>query len=429
MKRVQSRRVSSAHSQHGAVALIVTMVLFFAMTLVAAYVNRNLVFEQRVSANQYHATQAFEAAEAGLEWALAQLNNPLKLGDDCRPGTGVNDKSFRERFLGYDAATATHTPLAWTRNAQQVALQPTCVRASSGWDCNCPSSGNPTLTANPQAGPAVAFAIRFVKARQPGALRVVADGCTSLAGVCLPGSSSAAIATAQAQQVVALVPGLATAPGAPLTTREGVASAAALGLHNTDAASGGGVLHAGSTVSLPNARLTTAPGAAPSLAISSEDPALQSLSVNRFFSSFFGLDKSAWRLQPVVRTLSCEGACNGALLQAVDAGSGASLLWVDGDVLLDGPLALGTAARPVMLLARGSIRLSGTVLVHGVLHGSRIEWNDNGSGPGLLRGAAMSESTFSGNGAPDLYYDAAVLATLKGNSGSFARVPGSWRDF
>ncbi len=429
MKRVHSRRIPPSHSQRGAVALIVTMVLFFAMTLVAAYVNRNLVFEQRVSANQYHATQAFEAAEAGLEWALAQLNNPLKLGDDCRPGTGVNDKSFRERFLGYDAATATHTPLTWTRSAQQVALQPTCVRAGSGWDCSCPSGGNPTLTANPQAGPAVAFAIRFVKARQPGALRVVADGCTSLAGVCLPGSSSVAVATAQAQQVVALVPGLATAPAAPLTTREGIASAAALGLHNTDPASGGSVLHAGSAVSLPNARLTTAPGAAPSLAITSEDPALQSLSANRFFSSFFGLDKDAWRQQPAVRTVTCQGVCNGAVAQAIDAAGGPSLLWVDGDVSLDGPLSLGTPSRPVMLLARGVLRVSGSVTAHGLLHGSRIEWNDNGSGAGLLRGAATSEAGYTGNGAPDLYYDAATLALLKGNSGSFARVPGSWRDF
>ena len=113
----------------------------------------------------------------------------------------------------------------------------------------------------------------------------------------------------------------------------------------------------------------------------------------------------------------------------IDAGSGPALLWVDGDVALDGPLTLGSAAQPVMLLARGTVRLSGSVRVHGVLHGSRIEWNDNGSGEGLLRGAAMSESGFSGNGAPDLYYDAAVLAALKGNSGSFARVPGSWRDF
>ena len=429
MKRVQSRRVPPLHSQRGAVALIVTMVLFFAMTLVAAYVNRSLVFEQRISANQYRATQAFEAAEAGLEWALAQLNNPLKLGDDCRPGTAANDKSFRERYLGHDAATAHHTPLAWTRGPQQVALQPTCVRAGTGWDCSCPTGGDPSLTANSHAGPAAAFSIRFVRARQPGALRVVADGCTNLAGVCLPGSGSFATATAQAQEVVALVPGLVTAPAAPLTLREGVVSDASLGLHNTDAASGGSVLHAGSAVSLPNARITTVPGGTPSLTMAGDDLALQSLAPSRFFSSFFGLDKNAWRLQPAVRTVACQGVCNTAVAQAIDAGSGPALLWVDGDVALDGPLTLGSAAQPVMLLARGTVRLSGSVRMHGVLHGSRIEWNDNSSGAGLLRGAAMSESGFSGNGVPDLYYDAAVLAALKGNSGSFARVPGSWRDF
>ena len=429
MKRCLHRHLPTPHSQRGAMALIVTMVLFFAMTLVAAYVNRNLVFEQRISANQYRATQAFEAAEAGLEWTLAQLNNPLKLGDDCRPGTAANDKSFRERYLAYDAATASHTPLTWTRGAQQVALQPTCVRAGSGWDCSCPSSGDPTLPANLQAEPVAAFSIRLVRARQPGALRVVADGCTSLAGVCLPGSSSVAAATAQAQEVVALVPGLASAPAAPLTTKEGAVSTASLGLHNTDAASGGSVLQAGTAVSLPNARITTLPGGMPSLAVADEDLALQSLGANRYFSRLFGLDKTAWRLQPAVRTLACQGVCNDVVAEAVSAGSGPALLWVDGDLTLDGPLALGSAVRPVMLLARGAIRLSGSVLLHGVLYGSRIEWNDNGSGAGLLLGAAVSESGFSGNGGPDLYYDAAVLAVLKGNSGSFARVPGSWRDF
>ncbi len=429
MNRVLKLHPASPRQQRGAVALIVTMVLFFAMTLVAAYVNRNLVFEQRISANQYRATQAFEAAEAGLEWALAQLNNPLKLGNDCRPGAGAQDKTFRERYLSFDIAAATHTPLTWTQGAQAVALQPTCVRNGSGWDCSCPVSGHPVLTSNAQAGPLAAFSIRFVKARQPGALRVVADGCTSLAGVCLPGSSSVADATAQAQEVVALVPGLATAPAAPLTTRDGVSTAAALSLHNTDAASGGSAVHTGATVSAPNARVTTLPGGTPSLALVTGDVALQGLSASRFFSSFFGLDKDAWRQQPAVRTVTCQGVCNGAVAQAIDAAGGPSLLWVDGDVSLDGPLSLGTPSRPVMLLARGVLRVSGSVTAHGLLHGSRIEWNDNGSGAGLLRGAATSEAGYTGNGAPDLYYDAATLALLKGNSGSFARVPGSWRDF
>ena len=71
-----SRRPSPAHprgrTQRGAASLVVVMVLFFIITLVAAYTSRNLLFEQRTSANQYRSTLAFETAEAGIEWALAR---------------------------------------------------------------------------------------------------------------------------------------------------------------------------------------------------------------------------------------------------------------------------------------------------------------------------------------------------------------------
>src|SRR6266571_8446311 len=74
-------------SQRGGAALIVTLMLFLAMALAAFAVNRHLVFEQRSAANQARATQAFEAAEAGLEWAQAQLNSTQRIGTDCQPST------------------------------------------------------------------------------------------------------------------------------------------------------------------------------------------------------------------------------------------------------------------------------------------------------------------------------------------------------
>ena len=70
---MRRRRTPPRHA-HGAAALIVVMMLFFVISMVAAYASRNLIFEQKTSANQYRATQAFEAAEAGLEWAAAMLN-------------------------------------------------------------------------------------------------------------------------------------------------------------------------------------------------------------------------------------------------------------------------------------------------------------------------------------------------------------------
>ena len=51
--------------QRGVAALVVTLLLFAAMCLVAAYAHRGVLFEQRASANQYRAAQAFEAAEIG----------------------------------------------------------------------------------------------------------------------------------------------------------------------------------------------------------------------------------------------------------------------------------------------------------------------------------------------------------------------------
>ena len=44
-------RSRNPNKQGGVAALVVTMTLFFAMLLVAVFANRNLVFEQRGSAN------------------------------------------------------------------------------------------------------------------------------------------------------------------------------------------------------------------------------------------------------------------------------------------------------------------------------------------------------------------------------------------
>src|SRR5450432_2351820 len=95
-------RTAPIHQQRGAAALVVTMLLVFAMLIVVAYANRNLVVEARASANQYRSTQAFEAAEAGLEWALAKLNDATPIGDDCMPSAAPGALSFRDRQLHFD---------------------------------------------------------------------------------------------------------------------------------------------------------------------------------------------------------------------------------------------------------------------------------------------------------------------------------------
>ena len=45
--------------QRGAAALAVTLLLLFATSITAFYLNRGLIFEQKVSANQLRSTTAF----------------------------------------------------------------------------------------------------------------------------------------------------------------------------------------------------------------------------------------------------------------------------------------------------------------------------------------------------------------------------------
>ena len=420
--------------QRGAATLVVTLVLMFAMILAAYFLNRNMALEQRLAANQVQAAQAFEAAEAGLEWATAQLNNPQKLGANCQASNTTSAQSFRASRVGFDTSTGMHTPRTWNQAAAVMPLQAVCVRnvaQDTGWDCSCPASGHPsvTTTAANTSNAASAFVVSLMPTALPGQLRVVAQGCTSHAGVCKPGSNSKAETTAQVQQIVALVGGLASAPSAALTVLGNVNTTAALGLHTFTRAA----VHAGGAVTASNARISLAAGGVASLAIVDQDPALRILNEARFFTRLFGMDAATWSSQNTVRMVVCSSAatanCNAALSDAVTSTDGPVLLWVEGDLSLSGPLVLGSAAQPVLLIVNGSASLDGGVQIHGLLHASRLEWNDNGTGAGRVLGAVTSASDYSGSGSPDLIFNAATLRLLKINSGSFARVAGSWKDF
>jgi hypothetical protein len=46
-----------------------------------------------------------------------------------------------------------------------------------------------------------------------------------------------------------------------------------------------------------------------------------------------------------------------------------------------------------------------------------------------MRGAALVEGSYQGEAAADFVHDATLLARLQRQTGSFARVNGSWKDF
>ncbi|MEP7056160.1 MAG: PilX N-terminal domain-containing pilus assembly protein [Caldimonas sp.] len=437
MQRTESNRGSRRFAQRrspsgarGVAALAVTLLLFFALLLGVVFVHRNIVFEQRASANQYRSTQAFEAAEAGLAWAIAQLGTNRRIDSACLPTDDAGATSFRERYLNYVASSAGFTPATWSDAGVAQALQPTCVRAPGGWICGCPSAGRATLIAPGTDVPAPAFTIKFEAIAKPGLVRAVATGCTSLGGACAGDGGTATDASARVETLIGLLPALRTAPAAALTVRGAVdADAAAFGVHNRDAESGGLAIQAGGAVNTGHAHLTGPAGSSGAALIARDDAALAGVGAGRLFASYFGLDKNAWARQPVVKRLGCNGSCGAALLALIETESTAALIHVDGDLQIDGPAALGSTQRPVVVVVAGNVRLNGPVAVVGVLYAASVTWG-GGAVPGaLLRGALLSEGDYRGDATPEIVYDTEVLARLKGSAGTFARVNGSWKDF
>ena len=126
---------------------------------------------------------------------------------------------------------------------------------------------------------------------------------------------------------------------------------------------------------------------------------------------------------------SCEGNCANALEAAVAAAGKNALIRVSGNLLLDGPVTIGSAPLPALVVVEGAVQLRGPVTLYGLLYATSVGWNVPVAAGALVRGAVISENGYSGDGSPELVYDAAVLDHLRGRTGTFVRVSGSWRDF
>ena len=411
--------------QRGAAALVVTLLLFFAALLVVVFTHRNLITEARSSANQLRAAQAFEAAQAGVDWALARLNDPAPIDASCRPAAGAD--SFRDRHLRYVPALATLVPVTWDDAGTPTPLRAACLRTEAGWTCGCPAAG-PAVLPDSAGATEHAFTVELRAGARAGLFGIVATGCTRMATGCGATTDAGHEAAARIETAVALLPGLRLAPAAPLTVGGNVdAGAAALGAHNPDPASGGVAVHAGGSVAGAALRLGVPAGLPLDSAVVANDAWLGSVSAERSFARHFGMARAAWAAQPAATRVACAGSCTAALAAALAGGS--TLIAIDGDLTLEGPIALGSAARPVIVAVAGTVRWNGAVEMHGLLHGSGFEWRGPGGGAARLSGAAVVAGDYGGDGDPDFVYDTDTLARLRAATGSIVRVNGSWKDF
>jgi PilX N-terminal len=413
----RSRRMG----QQGAATLVVVMVLFFIMAMMAAFMNRNLVFEQRIASNYFRSGLALETAEAGAEWSLSALNG-IAIDAACRndPSPG---SSFRQRYLTLapDRSMTITSP----------AIAACVASAEDGWVCQCPTSGGlttPVLTASPALQPM--FAVQFIRSPRPGVIRLQVSACTDLVSRCV--STGSASRSGLAKSVIefdaALVSALKVPPAAPLIVRGTVdLGSTGLGLHNSDPNVSGLLLQAGGSYNGSLERLTSTPGTPGRDALISDDPTLTQGTSEQMFALYFGMTPSSYLQQPAMREVICESDCSLALLNAY--ASGARLLWTRAATRIASNITLGTAADPVVLVVNGDLTLDGPMLLNGIVHArGHASWSNPSGQPALLTGALISEGNMTASGSVDINYSSGVLGTISNQRGSFVRVPGSWTD-
>lgn len=439
--------------QRGAATLVVVMVLFFIISMVAAYTSRNMIFEQRTGANLYRASQSFEAAEAGMNWALMMLNSGL-IDAQCRAAPGTTNTSFRQRYLNIDPGTGLITPTA--------APAPTCVfnGATNVWSCECLPTGTPSLTAPTVNEVSPAFRMRFrvlnvaPGSPQPGLVRIDVVGCTRLDNGCLDvAGASLANEGRTVTGSVLMLSGRATSFPLSALTARGAVTASGMNLVNTASTGSGVTVHASGAINTSGLALTTSAGNAlsgstlpsdaaldpPAIAASGTAPGITA--AERFFAATFMLPPQRWIQMPGVVTVDCGSSdCDAATVRTAITNNPGRPLWLTGGLTVNSTNDIGSATAPVMMVINGNLAFSAAgVTVHGLLMlrpaDPAVGWDIGASTAlGTIRGAVVVDGavTRSGGGTSSIMavnYDSGVLANLRTSSGTFFRVAGSWRDW
>lgn len=425
------KRSGATRASRGAATLALAAALLLLSTLLALFSQHRLWFEQKASANQTRAIEAAELAQAGLEWAIAQLNMPAALAPapSCDRATPAQEgESFRERYVAPHAATPTSAS-GFLPPARSSAG---CQLAGSGaLTCTCPAPGPTPSLASPETGH---FVVEFLPhAQEPQTIEVRSTG-----------HARGDDATAQVRQLLKLSPSLVHPPDAAVVVGGDLESAGAVNIVHEDTALPGAAVRAGGGVALKGpATLATHSNGREGTSVQAHDPLLQALATAdasgaRFFEVFLRRRLQDYFNDPltsVIDARSCDtpSAC-GARLVALHQ-SGHQQFWLDAPTelsrdTLPAPIELGTPARPVLIVSMQPLRLSGDLRVTGLLLASELQVHASDADATTVRGALIVRNKMTHSaGLLQVRFDRTVLGMAGGMPmGLLTPVPGSWRD-
>jgi len=397
--------------------LMISVVMLTSIALMSVYTAQVGVMEQKISANHYRAKQAFEAAQAGLDHIIYNLDMRIVANALCTGG-GAGDGVCDTRGIGGGVGNKANfvdgngdTVLSDLSNGGVLAI--------GDYDLQFSQNGN-----NPEM-------IDFT----------------------LSGYSGDNIGGASPNQVVSQSvlrwPILSNTPPAPLIARGSLSLDTNVAVTNTSgnlppAAWAGGAIAVGAAVIDVDSNDDTSIGGyyqneAPLAGLTLGNLAVDPVEPNLFFENFFS--ESFVNLKNRANTVNCGGGCTQAalagLVNVAGVPTGNGIIWIDAEnagvystLTLGGAINLGTEASPVILIVDGNLNMTDVgVDIFGVVYTTQDLGVANTAGN--VDGAIITEGDINITAASSINvtYNSNVMSNIGANFARFTRVAGSWRDF
>jgi hypothetical protein len=234
------------------------------------------------------------------------------------------------------------------------------------------------------------------------------------------GTSSDSTSTQTVNQLYQYASLLATIPTNPSSVAGAVSLSGSSAIGNTEGnysiISGGAISFNGNAGSSAQSGSSGKTGNGPD--VQANNPALGSMTPDQFFQSYFGVPSNT--VKSMVSNYYAAGS--NPNLSGV---TGASI-WVDDALSLTSNMTIGSSTSPVILIVNGNFSMNGGVTIYGFVF---VFGSVSTIGNTEIIGGFASIGALSMSGNSAINYNGGVLNGAANSIGTYAKVPGSWRDF
>lgn len=411
-------RPTNLTPQQGVATLVVVQFLVLAVVLVLMYTNRGAILEQRLSANDVRARQAFAAANAGIDHALAHMQNGGIDHDSDDAADALNSVTLTNTSSGASPVPSFYQ----VTYCDPTAALPACPSAHTGaMACTAPTDFSKV------AAVSCGWSDDDTSVQR---ISQILEGTASTAG------------TAAAPLVSRGVANLLTGGASILNYFNDLtvwSGQSLLGQSNTgktftrDIASQAvadpdfNFRNVGTSPACnnpPNGYTCSTQGSSLGHDTIVGDTNLASLSSDAFFAKFFGKSPTVYRDSVATWKVDLTGSLSSPDSTSVSTveGKDGQVVWVEGNMDL---VQLGSLDRPSILIVNGNLNLSSNPTVYGLVY---VTGSITGSGSPTVYGAMITNGSASANGNIKVVYDPASLSKVN-SIGKAARLPGGFRDW